>query len=198
MEAYMSMISAFGCNFVIQNWGACSGGLMAISQNTALYSLIQNFYGGDGRTTFALPDLRSRTPINYGQGPGLSNKVLGQIGGRETATLTILDLPMHHHDMSITGQTQAGTASLPVTTGGGDASTPDGNFMAATSSTNRIYGSTLSNPPGEMGPITIPAQQVTVNGMTNTSGGSLPVHTQSPYEAVNFQMCLYGIYPSRS
>lgn len=198
MEAYISMISAFGCNFVIRNWGACSGGLLAINQNMTLYSLIQNFYGGDGRTSFALPDLRSRVPISYGHGPGLSSKALGQIGGRETTTLTIIDLPMHHHDMSITGATQPATTAMPVSTDAAGTTTPDGNHLGTTTLANLAYAGALSSPPGEMGPIPIPAQQVTVNGSTTTSGGSQPVHTQSPYQAVNFQMCMFGIYPSRS
>lgn len=198
MEAYMSMISAFGCNFVVQNWGQCAGGLLAISQNTALYSLIQNFYGGDGRTTFALPDLRSRVPISYGQGPGLTNKVLGQAGGRETSTLTVIDLPSHHHSVSVTGATQPGATVMPVSTDAAGMTSPDGNYLAATSLANLAYTSTLSSPAGEMGPIPVPAQQVVATGMTGASGGSLPVHTQSPYQAVNFQMCMFGIFPSRA
>ncbi len=198
MEAYISMISAFGCNFVIRNWGACSGGLLAINQNTTLYSLIQNFYGGDGRTSFALPDLRSRVPISYGHGPGLSNKALGQIGGRETTTLTVIDLPSHHHSISVTGTTQQAATAMPVSTDAAGTTSPDGNYLGATSLANLVYTGTLSSPAGAMGPIPIPAQQLAVTGMTGASGGSQPVHTQSPYQAVNFQMCMFGIYPSRA
>ncbi|MED5550352.1 MAG: tail fiber protein [Pseudomonadota bacterium] len=198
MEAYMSMITPYGCNFVIRSWGQCAGGLIAISQNDALFSLLGTNFGGDGRTTFGLPDLRGRAAISWGQGPGLSFHNIGAKGGTEQVTLTQSQMPMHNHSLFITTATQPGATSLPVTTGGGDASTPDGNYMAATSSTNRIYGSTLSSPPGEMGPIPLPSQQVSVQGSTMNTGGSQPVYTESPYQAVNYQICMYGIYPSRA
>lgn len=198
MEAYMSLISAFGCNFVIQNWGACSGGLVAISQNNALFALLGTTYGGNGTVTFGLPDLRGRAPISYGQGSGLSNRVLGQIGGLEHTTLLSLNLPVHAHSVSIAANTQAGETALPVSNDTAGQNAADGNFLATTLGANRVYADTLSSPAGTMGPIGIPASPVMVQGMTGVSGNNTPVPTQSPYQAVNYQICMYGIFPSRA
>ncbi len=196
MEAYMSMITPDGCNFVIRSWGQCAGGLIAVSQNSALFSLLGTQFGGDGRTTFGLPDLRGRAPISWGQGPGLSFHNIGVKGGVEQVTLTQSQMPMHNHSLQVTGATQPTTTNLPVSTDPGGATSPDGNYLAATSLANLVYTDTLSTPPGEMGPIPLPSQQVSITGTTLNTGGSQPVYTESPYQAVNYQICMYGIYPS--
>lgn len=96
-EPYVGTIGIFGFNFAPRGWAQCSGQLLAISQHQALFSLIGTYYGGDGRTTFALPDLRGRVPVNYGQGPGLSPYQVGQRGGAEQVPVTIQNLPSHSH-----------------------------------------------------------------------------------------------------
>lgn len=198
MEAYISMITAFGCNFTIRNWGACAGALLPISQNTSLFSLIGTNYGGDGRTSFGLPDLQGRSPVSWGTGPGLSHVNLGQKGGLEYATLTQANLPAHSHSVNLTGSTQAVTADLLVSNDAAGTNTPDGNFLGAAGPTTRIYSDTMSAPPGTQDAVSVPAQPVSVSGQTGNAGNSTQVYTRSPYQGVNYQICMYGIYPSRS
>ncbi|WP_430431159.1 phage tail protein [Oceanicaulis sp.] len=198
MDAYISMITPFGCNFIIRDWGACSGGLIAISQNNALFSLLSNFYGGDGRVSFGLPDLRGRAPVNFGVGPGLNPVILGQKSGLEYTSIGTAHLPPHSHTFNATGATDGATTSLPVSADPAFDTSPDGNYLGVTSSSTRIYSSTLSSPAGEMGPISIPAQPVSVSGTTFNTGLGQQLYVRSPYQGVNFQICMFGIYPSRS
>ena len=104
---FLAEIRTFSFNFAPKGWAMCNGQLLAINQNAALFSLLGTTYGGNGVTNFALPDLRSRTPIHWGQGPGLANVVLGQVGGEESHTLTLTELPAHNH--SFTASTSAAT-----------------------------------------------------------------------------------------
>jgi microcystin-dependent protein len=199
MDAFISMITAFGCNFTIRNWGACNGGLIAISQNTALFSLLGTSFGGNGQTTFGLPDLQGRSPVGEGQGPGLSFISLGEKGGREDVTLNQLNLPAHNHAVSLTGQAGPATGSLTVSTEAASTGDPDGNYLGQGGGPVTPYTPTLSSPPGlQAGVIDVPAQQVQVNGQTNSAGASQPFNIRNPYQAVNYQICMYGIYPSRS
>ena len=198
MDAFISMITAFGCNFTIRNWGYCGGGLVAISQNTALFSLLGTNFGGDGRTTFGLPELRGRSPVNYGNGPGLTPVNIGLKGGQEYSYISVTNLPPHDHTVSLSGATTATSTDLPVSSNAGFATDPDGNYLGTTTSSNRIYSSSLSSPAGTMGPIDIPAQAVTVSGSTNNTGSGSLMYTRSPYQGVNYQICMFGIYPSRS
>src|SRR3977135_1047673 len=101
MDAYIALILLFGGNFEPRNWAFCNGQIMSISQNTALFSLLGTTYGGNGQTTFALPDLRGRVPVGQGQGPGLSNYSLGQVAGAENLFLSIAQLPSHTHAITL-------------------------------------------------------------------------------------------------
>jgi microcystin-dependent protein len=96
-DPFVGTIGIFGFNFAPRGWAQCNGQLLSIAQYSALFSLIGTYYGGDGRTTFALPDLRGRVPVNYGQGPGLSSYQIGQRGGAEQVSITIPNLPAHSH-----------------------------------------------------------------------------------------------------
>lgn len=198
MEAFMSMITPFGCNFVIRNWGACWGGLLSVGQYSALFSLLGDNFGGNATSTFGLPDLRGRSPAGWGNGPGLNPMSLGQMGGVEYSTITTVNLPPHSHTFSVVGSTQPTTTELPVSSDPAIGSDPDGAYLGVTSGSVRPYSTTLSTPPGSMGPIPIPGQPVSVSGTTYNTGGGQSLFVQSPYQALNYQICMYGIYPSRS
>jgi microcystin-dependent protein len=199
MEAYISMITAFGCNFIIRSWGACKGDLVAISQNQALFSLLGTQFGGDGRTTFGLPDLRGRSPVNHGTGPGLSHVNIGQKGGVETVTLTQAELPAHFHSVNLTGVTAATTADLTVSTDNATSTEPDGNYLGATSGATRPYATTLSTPAGsQTDVVSIPSQAVQVTGNTGNTGANQSTYTRSPYQGVNYQICMFGLFPPRN
>lgn len=199
MEAFMSMITAFGCNFTIRNWAYCGGALVAINQNTAMFSLLGTAFGGDGRTTFGLPDLRGRSPSNYGTGPGLTPVTLGQKGGVEDVVLTSLNLPSHFHTVNITGSTMAASADLIVSTDNASVQDPDGAYLGTGVGPTRPYASTLSSPAGTMSDVVnMPAQPVQISGNTGSAGANTEVYTRSPYQGVNYQICMFGIYPSRN
>lgn len=199
MEAYMSMITAYACNFVIRSWGACAGGLIAISQNGALYSLLGTTFGGDGRTTFALPDLRGRSPVGQGQGPGLSPIRLGEMAGREDVTLTQANLPSHFHGVDLTGQAGPASGSLKVSNESASTGDPDGNYLGVGGGLTRPYATSLSSPPGaQPGVVDMPPQPVQVTGQTSLSGGSQSFNIRNPYLGLNYQICMYGLFPPRS
>jgi microcystin-dependent protein len=144
MDPILGQIIIFAGNFAPRGWALCDGQLLPISQNTALFSLLGTTYGGDGRTTFALPDLRGRVPIHAGQGPGLSNYALGARGGSESTTLTTNNLPAHSHPL------------LATSTGQADDS-PAGNVLAqadiyAAGPTNVTLGTSVG-PVGENQPL---------------------------------------------
>ncbi|EAZ82674.1 phage tail protein [Algoriphagus machipongonensis] len=180
MEPFIAQIVMFGGNFAPRGWAFCDGQLLAISQNTALFSILGTTYGGDGRTTFALPDLRGRAPIGEGQGPGLSVYRLGQRGGQETHTLNTTEMPNHNH--SLIASSDAGTSP-----------TPTGNYIATHKVTiergNTVDGESF-NSGGNLG-------QMNGNSIGN-NGGNLAHNNMQPYLAVNYIIALVGVFPSRS
>ncbi|CDF84450.1 hypothetical protein PKB_3103 [Pseudomonas knackmussii B13] len=181
MEVFIGTIIPFGFNFAPRGWATCSGQLLPISQYSAVFALLGTMYGGNGQTNFGLPDLRGRTPLSYGQGLGLSNYELGQVGGTESVTLLSSNLPPHSLNVNVQLAT---TASSP-------ASVP--------SSANSYLGASG----GGQGTATIysdaqGANPVTLKGASATfTGGGVPVSIQSPFLALNFCICLEGIFPSR-
>lgn len=133
---YLGELRLFGLNFAVRGWALCDGQLLPISSNTALFSLLGTTYGGDGRTTFALPDLRGRSPIHVGNGPGLSNVSWGERGGSETTTLTAANLPAHTH--AVRGATGSQTSNRPTNgyqAAGNSYSTTADTSMGPTAST---------------------------------------------------------------
>lgn len=184
MEPFIGQIIMFGGNFAPRGWAFCEGQLLAVSQNTALFSILGTTYGGDGRTTFALPDLRGRTPIGPGTGPGLSTHRLGQRGGSQTNTLTLLNLPSHSH--SAAGTVKAYFAP-PI--GGGETNNPTGaNFSGPAGGTN-VYSGSEAN-------ANMATNNVSVT--VGATGGGQSFSIMQPFECVYFIIALMGIYPSRN
>ena len=169
-EPFIGEIRLFGFNFAPRGWAMCNGQLLAISQNTALFSLLGTNYGGDGVRTFALPDLRSRVAIHEGQGSGLSPYTIGEAGGAETVTLTVGQMPSHAHYLKVSGAAATST-------------TPSGNVLAR--ATANVYGANSDGSKMHAG--TIPV-----------TGGSQPHTNVQPFLAVNFCIALQGIFPSRN
>ena len=170
-QPFIGQIMVFAGNFAPQGWAQCNGQLMPISQYDALFSLIGTTYGGDGQTTFALPDLRSRVPIHQGQGPGLSGYVIGQNGGAEAVTLLTTQLPVHTHPAM--GNSDAGTNTDP--TGGVWASGSTSTYIAGASANTNMNPTSISG-----------------------SGGGQPHDNMLPFLTLNFCIALEGIYPSQS
>lgn len=167
-EPYVGEIRMFAGNFAPRGWAFCDGQLLAVSQNDALFSLLGTVYGGDGQTTFGLPDLRGRIPIHAGQGPGLSDRRLGARGGEESVTLTVNQMPSHNHAANGAG---GGTAQAA----------PAGNLPGSDRVT--MYG-TLLRPD-------------TLGASISAIGGSRSHSNLMPFLCVNFIIALFGIYPSQ-
>lgn len=180
MDVYIGMIGLFAFNFAPKSWAICNGQLMSIAQNSALFSLIGTTYGGDGVTTFALPDLRGRVPNGQGQGPGLSDYAMGQASGTEQVTLLGMQMPAHNHLMEV--------SRSPATV-----SDPTGGVLAASNGTVDNLGE----------PVTVhsyaPAPNAVANAQAITmSGGNQPHPNMQPYVTMNYCIALYGIFPSRN
>lgn len=130
-DPFLAEIRLFAGNFAPRGWAFCNGQILPISQNTALFALIGTYYGGDGKTTFALPDLRDRVPIHQGQGPGLSVRSLGEVGGAGSVQLTLAELPAHVHPASdLPATTNRATDAVPAAGGRYTTATPTGPAAA--------------------------------------------------------------------
>ena len=182
-EGYLGTVTIFGGNFAPLSWMFCQGQLLSIAENSALYSLIGNIYGGDGQTTFALPDLRGRVAVHPGQGQRLSVIGLGQVGGNSSATILSANLGVHTHPL-LTLTAKPGCSTTP-----GNKNIPTGNVPATTTNIN-TYNSTG-------GAAAMAA--TTCNVPTPVAiGGSNPINTISPVLVMNYIICVEGIYPSRN
>jgi microcystin-dependent protein len=181
VDPYIATITNFAGNFAPQSWMFCQGQFLSIAEYTALFSLIGTTYGGDGQVTFALPDLRSRVAIHQGQGPGLSNYLIGQMAGTENITLLTPQLPAHNHNIvSFTGAFNASTATTGLT------NTPNNAIPAAGAT---VYSDV---PDGEaLGPMPC-------NSITPVVGSNAPISIVQPYTAMNFIIAVEGIFPSRA
>ncbi len=183
MEGTISEIRMFAGNFAPRGWLFCNGSLQAIANNTALFALIGTIYGGDGQTTFGLPDLRSRVPIHTGQGAGLSNYQLGQMGGSESNTLIAANVGGHTH-------TVTGNAGIVVASGEGQTPVAVNNFPA--SNGEPIFSTATDNS------VMAPASLAGVTVAPQTPSGNNPISNMQPYLAMNFIICTEGIFPSRN
>ncbi|WP_321877603.1 phage tail protein [Paraburkholderia bannensis] len=200
-DPYLGEIRMAGFNFAPQGWALCQGQVMSLAQNQALFALLGTTYGGNGVQTFGLPDLRGRSPVGFGEGPGLSNIVLGEVAGTETVTLNQNQLPMHNHAVTVTPPA-AVTApiNIPASTATtGQQSEPSTNTVLGTVNT----GGRASNfyVAGD-GTTTLKPFNVTVNAGAPTvavqqAGASQPFSLRNPYLGVNFIIALQGIFPTR-
>jgi len=172
---YVAEIRMFAGNFAPKSWALCNGQLMAISQNTALFSLIGTFYGGNGQSNFALPDLRGRAPMHWGNGAGLSQYVVGETAGENSVTLLTTEMPAHTH--SISGATIAN--STP-------GATPASNTLFTNSAPNGVYAAAVGTP------VLLAPQSI------STAGSSQPHNNTQPYQAVTFIIALQGVFPARN
>ncbi|CAM1346405.1 phage tail protein [Tenacibaculum crassostreae] len=193
-EGFIGEIRMFGGNFAPRGWAFCDGQLLAISSNTALFSIIGTMYGGDGRTTFALPDLRGRVAISAGRGPGLQDYRQGPGGGSEFRTLSVAQMPSHNHILSLTGL--AGAVDIPVNTNSGDEDESNpGAGVLANNGGDRFASEATPN--AKYGGQTLPVT-VTGNGTTLNNGGNQSFDNRQPYTVVRYIICLQGTFPSRS
>jgi microcystin-dependent protein len=173
-DPFLAEIRMFAGNFAPRGWALCDGQLMPISQNTALFSLLGTTYGGDGRTTFALPNLQGAAPMQQGQGPGLSARWLGETGGATNVSLLTAEMPAHTHPVN-------------AVDAGGDVTTPN-NALWASAMLGRVGTNLYSDatPSQMMNPMT-----------TAVTGGSQPHNNMPPYLCVTFIIALQGIFPQR-
>ena len=171
-DSIIGEIRMFAGNFAPTGWAFCQGQLLPIAQNQALFSLLGTTYGGDGITSFALPDLRGRVPVGFGQGPGLSNRVIGEQFGSELVTLNINQMPSHNH--TVNAVTTEGNQNLPTN-----------SLPANTKALDKEYSDANAN-------TTMKAT------MVNPTGGNQPFGVSQPSLGVNFIIALQGIYPSRN
>ncbi len=180
MEPFIGQISMFGGNFAPRGWAFCDGQLLAISQNQALFSILGTTYGGDGRTTFGLPDLRGRVAMHAGSGPGLTPRQLGQKSGTETNTLNVNQLPSHNHGLA------TGTVNIPVSTEDANQDEANGKYLA--------NGTFYHNAPGG----TYGGGPINLGGTTTNTGANQSINNMQPYQAINYIIALVGIFPSRN
>jgi len=171
-EPFVGEIRIFAGSFAPKGWAFCDGQLLATSQNDALFSLLGTIYGGDGRTTFGLPDMRGRLPIHQGTGPGLTRRNIGAKFGHETETVNLNQTPSHSHNYGATSDTATKES-------------PTDNVFAAGTPKVQFYLSESTNPRNLMG-----------DPVANT-GGSQPHTNLMPALCLNFIIALFGIYPSR-
>ena len=179
---FVAEIRIFACNFAPRGWAMCNGQLLPISQNTALFSLLGTQYGGDGKSTFALPNFQGNVPMQHGQGPGLSQRFIGETSGVETVTLLQTEMPQHNHTLlaANTSATTPNPSGAVLARGNYDDGTnlgPAATYIAAAS----------ANPKTQMSPLS-----------AGVIGGNQPHNNMAPYLTLNFCIALQGVFPARN
>lgn len=171
---FVAEIRIFACSFAPKGWATCDGQLLPLSQNTALFSLLGTFYGGDGKSTFALPNFQGSTALNQGQGAGLSDRFLGESGGEQFVTLLQTEMPVHNHNFAVSTENGAqGTLTNQVVLG----KSIGGTLYQTNTSANLV--------------------QMNVQALAVT-GGSLPHNNMSPYLTLLYCIALQGVFPPRT
>lgn len=190
MEPFIGQVILFAGNYAPRGWAFCSGQLLPIAQHNALFSILGTTYGGDGRTTFALPDLRGRVPIHSGQGPGLRPYQLGQRGGAEEVTLNTNEIPSHTHSGSISNTSCEIQSTLEVGSGKGTGAA-HGGHLADTNDYKSAGGG------GQIGGLKSQVDTFSATLNINPTGGSQPHYNMQPFCTLNYIIALMGTYPSR-
>jgi len=182
MEVFIGTIQPFAFNFPPRGWALCNGQSMSIAQNSAMFALLGTVYGGNGQTTFALPNLQGRMPIGMGQGPGLPNYPIGEAAGSASTVLTSNQMPTHTHSVQLQAAgTPSGAATTPSQSNPYLGASPASGPLAAA-----VWSNELPDP-------------VDVGGVqAGLAGGSLPLELMNPYLALNFSIAILGIFPSRN
>ena len=174
-DQFVGEIRIVPFNFAPVGWALCDGQLLAISQNTALFSLLGTYYGGDGRSTFALPNLQGSAPMNQGNGAGLTPRILGEVGGETAVTLLVSAMPSHTHTAKNAAASNAGTPGPTVTFGGGGRGKAPAYAPASTQNAALL-----------------------MQRAVGIAGGNQPHNNMPPYLTLNFVIALQGIFPPRS
>lgn len=174
-DPFVAEVRIFSGNFAPKGWALCDGQLLPISQNTALFSLLGTYYGGDGKSNFALPNLQGASPMQQGQGPGLSVRDLGELGGEQTVTLLQTEMPAHTH--SFQGVTVPGSSNDP---------------------TNKAFGAGARGRPPAYAPSSPPTNVQMSPFALSVTGGDLPHNNMPPYLCLTFIIALQGVFPPRS
>jgi microcystin-dependent protein len=170
MDPFIGEVRLVGFNFAPVDWAICNGQTLSISENSTLFNLIGTTYGGNGQTTYNIPNLQGRTPIHQGSN-GVTNYVIGQMGGAETVTVNVTQYPMHSHTLSASSNTTGGVNN------------PNGNVLGDLAN---VYAAT--SPTGTMGSSTL----------SPSVGGNQPHNNLQPFLALNWIIALYGVYPTQS
>ncbi len=174
MDPYLGEISMFAGNYPPAGWAFCNGQILSISSNQALFAILGTIYGGNGVTTFALPDLRGRVVVGPGQGPGLTTYSVGQQGGVESVTLNVNQMPSHTHNVQ-----------MSVSNSAGNSATPGGRYLAASDQRNHQYTNQADG-------------SALAGTLTNPTGASQSHENRQPFLCINFIIALQGVFPSRN
>lgn len=201
MDPFIGQIIIFAGNFAPRNWAICNGQTLTISENPALFSIIGTTYGGDGRTTFVLPDLRGRVPMGSGNGIGLSPRVIGRRYGSENVTLSEAQMPAHSHATETTISGSSGAARLKASSEVGTTNVPTGKYLAMPPN----FGLESVNMYGSSADIQMASDaiEIDVSGLSgettvNQAGGNSAHDNIQPSLVMNYIICVNGVYPPRN
>lgn len=200
-DPFLGEIRMVGFNYAPYGWALCQGQTLSVSQNSALFALLGTSFGGNGQTTFELPDLQSRTPVGMGQGLGLTAVQIGEEGGTENVTLTSSNMPQHTHAATVTGGgAVTGSIAIPATTAtSGEGAAPGTSCVFGPINVSGHPGSLYSTaaPNTTLAPFNVSLQSAAPAIQNSIAGGSLPFSLRNPYVGINFIIALQGVFPSR-
>jgi microcystin-dependent protein len=202
-DPYLGEIRMVGFNFAPNGWALCQGQIIAISQNSALFSLLGTYYGGNGVSTFQLPNLQGRSPVGAGAGLGLSTINIGEMSGTENVTLTTSNLPQHTHAATVTGggavtgniAIPASTSTAAQTEGGTPGVTTVLGPVSVAGRSGALYST--STPDTTLKPFSVSLQAAAPTVQNGLTGNNTPVALRNPYLGINFCIALEGVFPSR-
>ncbi|WP_347903103.1 tail fiber protein [Pseudomonas purpurea] len=195
MEVFIGTIQAFAFNFSPSGWSTCNGQILPISQYQTVFALLGTYYGGNGTTSFQLPNLQGRFPVGQGNGLGLTPRVIGQFSGTESVVPTLNNLPNHTHTLA--GLSATTTVKL---------ANPASNPLSVPTATNSFIGTSGGGPgtatvySDQQGTTPVPLQGVStaITGTVSATGTGLPLEVMNPFLVINFSMALNGLFPSRN